>query len=75
MPASLCTFFSNSFATNWVQLSQAYSRMGCMKEQYIICNDFRSSLNNASVLFPEYTRVVQKVLSIIGFLGFIPGIF
>ena len=23
----------------------------------------------------EYTRVVQKVLSLIGFLGFIPGIF
>ena len=25
--------------------------------------------------FYDYTRVVQKVLSLIGFLGFIPGIF
>ena len=40
-------------------------------------NGFRSmiSFEKISVLDSNFTRVVQKVLSLIGFLGFIPDIF
>ena len=35
--------------------------------------DFKTIIKGATIL--NITRVVQKVLSLIGFLGFIPGIF